>query len=225
MSSHADPMLPLLFPLLQAFPLPERTALIAAGQEFDAAAGTILWEEGQAISDVLLISAGVVLATSNSQTNNRNFLYGHMAAGSVAGLHALQVPHVAQIRLTVQEDAHYLQIPLAAFSHALASHPAAWQAVAHELAQGVFHLVNTINLLAQSNGYHRLRRLLIQLDRRAKQEHLHKGLILNQQEIAARIGLSREMVNRMLTQLRNGGYIEQDERGVFNILQTLPHEF
>lgn len=219
-----DPMLPLLFPLLQAFPPLKRQVLLASGTEHDAPAGAVLWEEGQSIQHVLLISSGVVVATSNSQASNRPFLYGHMSAGSVAGLHALFTSEVAQVQLTVQTEAHYLQLPRAVFATALRDYPAAWEAVAQELAQGVFHLVNTINLLAQSNGYHRLRRLLIQLDRRAR-EHQHNGLILSQQELAARIGLSREMVNRMLAQLRNGGYIEQDERGVFKILQPLPREF
>jgi CRP/FNR family cyclic AMP-dependent transcriptional regulator len=225
MTQQIDPMLPLLFPLLQVFPNENRSALLAAGTEHDAAAGDLLWEEGQIITDVLLISSGVVVATSNAQVGNRPFLYGHMPAGSVAGLHALFTSDVAQVQLTVQANAHYLKLPLCPFRAALAAYPAAWEAVARELAQGVFHLVNTINLLSQSNGYHRLRRLLIQLDRRARNEHQQSGLILSQQEVAARIGLSREMVNRMLAQLRNGGYIEQDERGIFKILQTLPCEF
>ncbi|MGL4995591.1 MAG: Crp/Fnr family transcriptional regulator [Deefgea sp.] len=220
-----DPMLPLLFPLLQAFPQVHRQALLAAGTEHDAAAGTILWEEGQLIQDVLLISSGVVVATSNPQTSHRPFLYGHMTAGSVAGLHSLFTTEAAQVQLTVQADAHYLKLPLSVLVQALADYPAAWEAVARELAQGVFHLINTVNLLSQSNGYHRLRRLLIQLDRRASHGHQQSGLVLSQQEVAARIGLSREMVNRMLAQLRNGGYIEQDERGIFKILQTLPREF
>lgn len=220
-----DPLLPLLFPLLNVFPASVRQDLLEAGTEHDAQAGTILWEEGQSISDVLLISSGVVVATSNSQVSHRPFLYGHMSAGSIAGLDSLFTKEVAQVRLTVHADAHYLQLPLTALSTALKIYPPAWEAVAQELALGVFHLVNTINLLAQSNGYHRLRRLLIQLDRRARSQHQQNGLILSQQELAARIGLSREMVNRMLTQLRNGGYIEQDERGVFKVLQELPREF
>ncbi|MBM5570801.1 MULTISPECIES: Crp/Fnr family transcriptional regulator [Deefgea] len=223
--STIDPMLPLLFPLLHAFPAANRQALLALGVEHDAPAGTVLWEEGQLIPDLLLISSGIVVATSNGEVSHRPFLYGHMSAGSVAGLHALFTSEAAQVQLTVQADAHYLQLPRAALVDALRDYPAAWEAVANELAQGVFHLVNTINLLAQSNGYHRLRRLLIQLDRRARNEYQQSGLMLSQQELAARIGLSREMVNRMLAQLRNGGYIEQDERGVFKILQTLPHEF
>ena len=55
--------------------------------------------------------------------------------------------------------------------------------------------------------------------------HQQNGLALSQQELAARIGLSREMVNRMLAQLRSGGYIEQDERGLIKVLQPLPREF
>ena len=225
MSQNPDPMLPQLFPLLQAFPGPERMALLATGKEYDAPAGAILWEEGQSVSDILLISSGIIVATSNAQAGNRAFLYGHMSAGSIAGLHALLMPDVAQVQLTVQKEAHYLQLPLSALSAALQTRPGAWEAVAKELAQGVFHLVNTINLLAQSNGYHRLRRLLIQLDHRARDSHQQSGLILSQQELASRIGLSREMVNRMLAQLRSGGYLDQDERGAFRILQVLPREF
>ncbi|QLI81108.1 Crp/Fnr family transcriptional regulator [Chitinibacter fontanus] len=225
MTSSADPMLPLLFPLLQAFPAPLRATLVAAGEEIDAPAGTQLWQEGQDITDIILLSSGIIIASANPNAGSREFLYGHMSAGAVAGLHALMMPSHAQVQLIVRQDAHYLRLPLSAVRAALTAHPAAWEAVAHELAQGVFHLMNMINLLGHSNGYQRLRRLLIQMDRRAKNEHLPSGLILNQQEIAARIGLSREMVNRMLSQLRSGGYIEQDERGILQILQPLPREF
>lgn len=218
-------LLLLLFPLLHAFPGDVRAALLAEGDWHSARAGELLWQEGDAIAGLLLLSSGVVRATANADDGPRAYLYGHMAAGAVAGLHVLFSEPVAQVNLVVQEDCRYLALPLTALRRALDAHPAAWEAVARELAQGVYHLVNSLNLLGQSNGYQRLRRLLVRLDRRARNSHDISGVALSQQELAARIGLSREMVNRMLGELRSGGYLTQDERGRFLILKPLPHAF
>ncbi|WP_028454234.1 Crp/Fnr family transcriptional regulator [Chitinilyticum litopenaei] len=218
-------LLMLLFPLLHAFSAEARAALLTEASWRAAVAGEILWHEGDAIAELLLLTRGVVRAIANADDGPRAYLYGHMAAGAVAGLHVLFTEPVAQVNLVVQEDCRYLALPLTALRRALDAHPAAWEAVARELAQGVYHLVNSLNLLGQSNGYQRLRRLLVRLDRRARNSHDISGVALSQQELAARIGLSREMVNRMLGELRSGGYLTQDERGRFLILKPLPHAF
>jgi CRP/FNR family transcriptional regulator, cyclic AMP receptor protein len=47
---------------------------------------------------------------------------------------------------------------------------------------------------------------------------------LTQQELAARVGASREMVNRVLKELTDGGYVTINKKVIF-IKRKLPHKF
>ncbi|AZN37970.1 Crp/Fnr family transcriptional regulator [Iodobacter ciconiae] len=219
------PFLPFLFPLLSALPDEVRAALIQSGSQHLALKGDIIWDEGFPIETVLFLSDGALSAMSNTEMGKRSFLYGLMPAGSIAGLHALFEESETQFCLSALQDSHYLLVPLDRLSAALDQHPPAWKICAKELAVGTKFLLNFVNLLANTNGYKKLRTLLLWLDRRAAMSPNQFGLKLSQQDIAARIGLSREMVNRMLAGLKEGGYISLDERGHFRIIKPLPAHF
>ncbi|MGL4602983.1 MAG: Crp/Fnr family transcriptional regulator [Iodobacter sp.] len=219
------PFLVFLFPLLNALPDEIRGPLIQSGSQHLARADEVIWAEGIAIESVLFLSSGSLSATSKTEMGKRSYLYGLMPAGSMAGLHALFEDCETQFCLTALQESHYLLISRVALQQALDQYPAAWKICAKELSAGTKYLLNFVNLLAHTNGYKKLRTLLIWLDRRAAQAPNQFGLKLNQQDIAARIGLSREMVNRMLAGLRQGGYITQDDRGHFRIIKPLPAHF
>ena len=82
-------------------------------------------------------------------------------------------------------------------------------------------LSEDVKSLALMDVYGRVARVLLQL---AKE----KGgtLVINQgvtqQDIASRVGASREMVSRILKDLKTGGYIEVKGR-VITIKEKLPH--
>jgi CRP/FNR family cyclic AMP-dependent transcriptional regulator len=84
---------------------------------------------------------------------------------------------------------------------------------AAELVKSLIHrvrgLTKTVGSLALLDVYGRVARLLLEL---ASEENgkLVIGERLTQQEMASRVGCSREMISRILKDLRVGGYIEID---------------
>ncbi|MBM5574478.1 helix-turn-helix domain-containing protein [Deefgea sp. CFH1-16] len=224
-SVAAPPFLPFLFPLLNEFPTEIRQRLVQGGIERHVKADTVICTEGAKSEHILFLSSGILSITANEDLGKRAFLYGYMPAGSIAGLQMLFNERVNTYCLTSAVDSHYLLIGIDDLLQALREYPLAWQACAKELATGVKFLLNFVNLLSHASGYQKLRTFLGWLERNAQASPNQVGLDLSQQEIAARIGLSREMVNRMLAELKKGGYIEQDERGRFHILKPLPKKF
>jgi len=84
-------------------------------------------------------------------------------------------------------------------------------------------LTESVRSLALLDVYGRVARVLLQL---AEQEDgvlkIRSGL--TQQEIANRVGASREMVSRILKDLRSGGYIEVEDKHII-IKEPLPHDW
>jgi CRP/FNR family cyclic AMP-dependent transcriptional regulator len=102
----------------------------------------------------------------------------------------------------------------------LAAHPDAAFALIVTLIRRARNLTRTIGNLALLDVYGRVARLLVD---NASDEagRLMVAGRMSQQEIAQRIGSSREMVSRILTDLKAGGYITMDE-GRIVIKQALP---
>jgi CRP/FNR family cyclic AMP-dependent transcriptional regulator len=82
-------------------------------------------------------------------------------------------------------------------------------------------LTASVKSLALMDVYGRVARLLLELA-----EDGENGLVipqrLTQQEIASRIGASREMVSRILKDLSTGGYLTQSRTGI--VLHRKPPE-
>jgi len=82
-------------------------------------------------------------------------------------------------------------------------------------------LTETVSNLALLDVYGRVTRLLLQSAEEVDGTTV-VNLDLTQQDIANRVGSSREMVSRILKDLRTGGYIEQHGRQI-TIRKSLPH--
>ena len=82
-------------------------------------------------------------------------------------------------------------------------------------------LTETVSSLALLDVYGRVARLLLQAAKEEDGVNIVK-LEMTQQEIANHIGSSREMVSRILKDLKTGGYIEQKGKQII-LRQTLPH--
>ena len=76
------------------------------------------------------------------------------------------------------------------------------------LAKKVNALTEDVSCFALFDVYHRLARVL--------EQHADSGITdrLTQQEIADRVGSSREMVSRILKDLRTGGYISIENKQI-----------
>ncbi len=109
------------------------------------------------------------------------------------------------------------------FKHCLASYPAFSIALIENLSTRLIEATETIRQLGLMDVYQRIAVTFLNLSE-------PKGDVrvipekLTQQNIANRVGASREMVARILKDLRSGGYITQDSKGI-TIHKTLPHSW
>jgi CRP/FNR family cyclic AMP-dependent transcriptional regulator len=109
------------------------------------------------------------------------------------------------------------------FKHCLATYPAFSIALIENLSTRLIDATETIRQLGLMDVYQRIAVTFLNLSE-------EKGDVrvipekLTQQNIANRVGASREMVARILKDLRSGGYITQDSNGII-IHKTLPHSW
>ncbi len=105
----------------------------------------------------------------------------------------------------------------------LADHPDFALHLTHKLIGMVRRLTDQLRSIALQDVYGRIVRVLTELSDPVGEERQvrHK---LTQQDIADRIGSSREMVNRVMKELTGGGYVEQ-RGGRLVILRKLPNNW
>lgn len=103
----------------------------------------------------------------------------------------------------------------------LGKHPEANLKIMRGLVKRLRALSEDVKSLALMDVYGRVARLLLQLaDEEGDIRVIRESL--TQQEIANRVGSSREMVSRILKDLKTGGYIEVKNRHII-VKEPLPH--
>jgi CRP/FNR family cyclic AMP-dependent transcriptional regulator len=102
----------------------------------------------------------------------------------------------------------------------LADHPDFAMHLTRKLIRMVRRLTEQARSIALQDVYGRMVRVLTELSEPAGDERVLRQK-LTQQDIAGRIGSSREMVNRVMKELTAGGYITQRD-GRLVILRKLP---
>ncbi len=102
----------------------------------------------------------------------------------------------------------------------LAQHPDFAMHLTHKLIRMVRRLTEQVRSLALQDVYGRLVRVLTELSEPVGDERVVRQK-LTQQDIADRIGSSREMVNRVMKELTTGGYVGQRD-GRIVIKRKLP---
>lgn len=119
------------------------------------------------------------------------------------------------------EPCRFLVVPKADFRDFVRDNPAFALSLIEKLIARVRSLTASVKSLALMDVYGRVARLLLELA-----EEGDGGLVipqrLTQQDIASRIGASREMVSRILKDLSTGGYLTQSRAGI--VLHRKPPE-
>ncbi len=119
------------------------------------------------------------------------------------------------------EKCRLLVISKADFEDFLANHATAQKKIMLGMIKRLRALTENVRTLALLDVYGRVARVLLQLARPVG-DVLVITDELRQQDIANRVGSSREMVSRVLKDLRTGGYIEIDENRHIVIKERLP---
>jgi CRP/FNR family cyclic AMP-dependent transcriptional regulator len=107
------------------------------------------------------------------------------------------------------EPSKFAVVSMAQFKEFLARNPDAAFELVKSLIQRVRGLTKTVGNLALLDVYGRVAGLLLELateqdGKMVVQQHL------TQQDMASRVGCSREMISRILKDLRQGGYVKMD---------------
>ncbi len=110
------------------------------------------------------------------------------------------------------------------FRNCLREYPDFAMNVMHDLVDRLVHATETIRRLGLMDVYGRIAVLFL------TQSEEHDGVRslkekMTQQSIASRVGASREMVARILKDLKIGGYIDMSDDGHIVIKKTLPHSW
>lgn len=193
-------------------------ALVALGVVRSYPKNTVLTQEGDASDQLYVLLAGklkIFLADDDGKEIVVDMLsprqyFGEMALDGAS--RSASVMTIEASKLAVIQRDH--------FKRFLAENPEAAFTLIVTLIRRARNLTRTIGNLALLDVYGRVARLLID-NASDESGQLVVTEKMSQQEIAQRIGSSREMVSRILSDLKEGGYVAI-ESGRIVIRQNLP---
>jgi len=179
-------------------------ALAGAGTIRSYAKHTLLIQEGDH-SDQLYVVISGRLKVFLSDSEGKEIVIDMLARGQCFGEMALEgEPRSASVMAT--EPCKLVVIERDQFKRFLAANPDAAYSLIVALIRRARNLTRAIGSLALLDVYGRVARLL--LDNAVEEDgKLVVGERMTQQEIAKRVSASREMVSRIVTDLREGGYV------------------
>jgi CRP/FNR family cyclic AMP-dependent transcriptional regulator len=179
-------------------------ALAAAGTVRSCPKHTLLIQEGDR-SDQLYVVLSGRLKVFLSDSEGKEIVIDVLGPGQCFGEMALEgEPRSASV--AAMEACKLAVIERDQFKRFLAANPDAAYALIVTLIRRARNLTRTIGSLALLDVYGRVARLL--LDHAADENGVQVvAERMTQQEIAKRVGASRETVSRIVTDLREGGYI------------------
>ena len=131
------------------------------------------------------------------------------------------IPRTASV--VTMEDCRLGIMPENDFKRCLAKYPAFAMSLIYNLSNRLIEATETIRKLGLMDVYSRIAVTFLNLSEEVDGVRVIAEK-LTQQGIASRVGASREMVARILKDLRVGGYITQQE-GKTIILKALPHSW
>ena len=193
-------------------------ALACHGNARSFRANSILINEGD-VGDALYIVISGQLRTYVSSPDGRDVILGDYGPGEYVGELALDGGlRSASVKTTQASTCRIVQsVDLRGF---LADHPDFAVHLSKKLVRMVRSLTERVKSLALQDVYGRIVNVLMELSDVEGEERVVREK-LTQQDIAERVGSSREMVNRVLKDLTAGGYVSV-RHGLYVIQRRLP---
>lgn len=172
---------------------------------------TVIVTEGDRTDSLYVILEGRVKVYV-SDSDGRDVVLLTQGAGEYFGELVLdEGPRSASV-MTL-EPSRFLVVPQPDFHEFVVKNPAFALSLIEKLIARVRSLTASVKSLALMDVYGRVARLLLELA-----EESNGGYVipqrLTQQDIASRVGASREMVSRILKDLSTGGYLTQSRTGI-----------
>ncbi|MBI4203954.1 MAG: Crp/Fnr family transcriptional regulator [Betaproteobacteria bacterium] len=199
----------------------ELRTLSAQGVVKNFPRNTVIVSEGDETDSLYIIIAGRVKVFVSDE-DGKEIVLGTQGPGEYFGEMVLDGgPRSASV-MTL-EASRFAVIPKNKFRDFLLSHPGFSLHLIEKLIRRTRALTESVKSLALMDVYGRVARLLLEL---AVPENgrFVIGEKLTQQDIASRVGASREMISRILKDLTAGGYISVDKRRI-TIHRTPPRHW
>ena len=193
-------------------------AVAAHGNSRAFRANTILLNEGDTGSSLYIVIEGRLRAYASSPDGRDVVLSEHGPGEYVGELSLDGGTRSASVKTLEASTCCVVQGPqLQSF---LAEHPEFALHLSQKLTRMVRRLTDQVKSLALQDVYGRMVRLFMELSDPVGEERIVREK-LTQQDIADRVGSSREMVNRVMKDLTTGGYVVVRD-GRHAILRKLP---
>jgi CRP/FNR family cyclic AMP-dependent transcriptional regulator len=214
MPRTASPTIDLLAPLTES----TLKAIAKEGVVRTFPKGSILINEGDTSESLFIVLAGRVKVYA-SNAAGREIVLSFFGPGEYVGEMSLDgSPRSASV-MTV-EPTTCAVVTRASFREFVLAHPDFAMHLIGKLIQRVRRTTENVKSLALSDVYGRLVRLLSTLAVE-REGVMYVPEKLTQQDIAERVGASRDMISRLLKDLVGGGYLSIQERTI-TILKKPP---
>ncbi|GAA5182187.1 Crp/Fnr family transcriptional regulator [Niveibacterium umoris] len=193
-------------------------AMAAHGGVRTFPAQSVLINEDDDSDSIFIILSGRVKVFGAS-AQGREVIYNTLAAGEYFGEMSLDGGSRSASVMTL-EPTTCVVVPGSKVRDFLGSHPDFALHLIRKLIGLVRHSTDNVKSLALDDVYSRVARLL-----NDRAQEIDGKLVvaekLTQQDIAERVGSSREMISRIFKQLTQGGYISVDSKQIV-LLKKLP---
>ncbi|MDX1692661.1 MAG: Crp/Fnr family transcriptional regulator [Ketobacteraceae bacterium] len=185
---------------------------------------TVLINEGDQANAMYFIDSGKVRVFV-SDDQGKELILNTMGEGEYFGELSLLDDENRSASVITTEKSSFSIIYKEDFTAAILKNPTLALSLLKNLTSRVRKLTDNIKMLALEDVYGRIRKTLLSLaEDEADGDTQRITEKLTQQDIANRIGSSREMVARILKDLQIGGYIEIEKKQI-RILKKLPESY
>lgn len=195
------------------------TAIDAVTTSRSFSKNTIIINEGDLSSSMYLLVSGKVKVYLSDE-EGKEFVLSTLGPGAYFGELALLDDEKRTASVKTVEDSVFKCLHKEDLLQLQNDFPEVSQTIIGNLVKIIRSLTENIKSLALKDVYGRIRRLL--MDMAETSNPISEKL--TQQDIANRVGSSREMVARILKDLAAGGYIEIDKKQI-HILKPLPFHY
>ncbi len=182
---------------------------------------TVIIEQGGEATYLYALVSGRVRVYL-AEEDGKELVLNTLGPGAHFGELALLGDNERSASVMTQEDSKFLVISKKSFTGFLIDHPEISIDVIHHLVQQIRDLTERVRILGLRDVYGRVAATL-----RTQVQEEDGRLIttsLTQQELAQMVGASREMVSRILKELKLGGYIDIENKRII-INKTLPERW
>ncbi|MGH8796585.1 MAG: Crp/Fnr family transcriptional regulator [Caldimonas sp.] len=193
-------------------------AIAAHGGVRKYPAQAILINEGDSSDSLYIVLSGQLRVYASSE-NGREVVLAEHGPGEYLGELSLDGAK-RSVSVKALEPTTCCVVPGAQLREFLAGNPEFALHLMEKLIRMVRRLTEQVKSLALQDVYGRIARVLMELSDESGEERIVR-FKLTQQDIADRVGSSREMVNRVMKELTAGGYVALRE-GRHVIQRKLP---